>query len=252
MDNYLNFENKTILITGGSSGIGQQTAITLSKLGAKVILVARSKERLQETVDKLDGSGHTFYCLDLSDTLAIEPAVKQIVDECGPVDGLVYAAGIDISLPIQLFKPEKVQEVFAVNYFGFIETIRQLCKKGRFNYGMRIVGLSSVASKCGDKIHTAYSASKAAMDASVRCLAKELADKGIFINTIAPAMTDTNIFKEFYSKHGDEAKNELIKRQYLGIGNVEDVANAIAFLLSDGARFMTGSTMMYDGGFTSN
>lgn len=252
MNNYLDFKGKTFIITGGSSGIGRQTSITLSKFGARIILIARSEERLKSVIKELYGSGHSYYCLDLSNVSSIESVIKQIIDDCGPVDGLVYAAGIDISLPIQLFKPEKVKEVFDVNYFGFVEMVRQLCKKGRFNYGTRIVGLSSVASKCGDKIHTAYSASKAAMDASVRCLAKELAEKGIFINTIAPAMTDTNIYKEFYAKHGDEAKNELTKRQYLGIGNVEDVANAIAFLMSEGAKFMTGSTMMYDGGFTSN
>lgn len=252
MDNYLDFKNKTIVVTGGSSGIGRQTAITLSEFGAKVVLIARSEERLKAVLGELSGEGHAFYCADLGDVNAIEPIIKHIIDDCGAIDGLVYAAGIDISLPIQLFKPEKVQEVFAVNYFGFIETIRQVCKKNRYNPGMRIVGVSSIAAKCGDKTHTAYSASKAAMDASVRCLAKELADKGISINTIAPAMTDTNIYRDFCSKHGEEAKQELIKRQYLGIGSVADVANAIMFLLSSGAKFMTGSTMIYDGGFTSN
>lgn len=251
MSNYLDFKGKKIVITGASSGIGRQTAITLSRLGASIILIARREDKLRQALAELDGTGHAYYCLDLSDTEAIESCMKKLVAENGPVDGLVYAAGIDISLPIQLFKPEKVQEVFAVNYFGFIETVRQLCRKGRFNPGMRIVGLSSIAAKCGDKTHTVYSASKAAIDASVRCLAKELADRDICINTIAPAMTDTNIYQEFYEKHGEEAKQELIKRQYLGIAKVEDVANAIAFLLSDGSRFMTGSCMAYDGGFTA-
>ena len=251
MVDYLNFCGKKILVAGASSGIGRQTAITISRLGASVILIARREEKLQQVLSELDGNGHAYYCLDLSDLSSIEPGFKQIVLENGPIDGLVYAAGVDISLPLQLFKPEKMQEVFSVNYFGFIETVRQVCRKGRFNPGMRIVGLSSIAAKCGDKTHTAYSASKAAMDASVRCLAKELAARDIHINTIAPAMTDTDIYQEFYTKHGEEAKQELEKRQFLGIGNVEDVANAIAFLLSEGARFMTGSCMAYDGGFTA-
>lgn len=251
MGNYLNFKNKKIVVTGASSGIGRQTAIALSQLGASIFLIARREDKLKDVMAELDGSGHAYYCLDLSNTSAIEVSIKRIVDENGAVDGLVYAAGIDISIPIQLFKPEKVQEVFAVNYFGFLETVRQLSKKGRFNPGMRIVGLSSIAAKCGDKTHTVYSASKAAMDASVRCLAKELADKDICINTIAPAMTDTEIYQEFYKRHGEAAREELIKRQYLGIGKVEDIANAIVFLLSPGARFMTGSCMAYDGGFTA-
>lgn len=251
MSNYLDFNGKKIVVTGASSGIGRQTAITLSELGATVVLIARRQEKLREVLSELTGDGHTYYCVDLSDVSTIETEMKKIVAEIGAVDGLVYAAGVDVSLPLQQFKPEKIQSVFAVNYFGFIETVRQLCRKGRYNPGMRIVGLSSVAAKCGDKTHTAYSASKAAMDASVRCLAKELADRDIHINTIAPAMTNTDIFKEFCEKHGEEAKQELIKRQYLGIGETEDIANAIAFLLSDGAKFMTGSCMAYDGGFTA-
>ena len=218
MSNYLNFAGKKIVVTGASSGIGRQTAITLSEFGASVILIARREEKLKEVLSKLTGEGHNYYCLDLSDTSNIEAGIKNIVVDNGPVDGLVYAAGIDVSLPLQLFKPEKIKDVFDINYFGFIETVRQLCRKGRFNPGMRIVGLSSIAAKCGDKTHTAYSASKAAMDASVRCLAKELADRDIHINTIAPAMTNTNIYEEFYAKHGEEAKSELVKRQYLGIG----------------------------------
>lgn len=251
MNNYLDFNGKKIVITGASSGIGRQTAITLSELGASVVLIARREEKLKEVLSELSGNGHVYYCIDLSDVSIIETEIKKIVAETGAVDGLVYAAGVDISLPLQQFKPEKIQSVFAVNYFGFVEMVRHLCRKGRYNPGMRIVGLSSIAAKCGDKTHTAYSASKAAMDASVRCLAKELADRDIHINTIAPAMTNTDIYKEFYEKHGEEAKQELIKRQYLGIGEVKDIANAIAFLLSDGARFMTGSCMAYDGGFTA-
>lgn len=239
------------MITGASSGIGRQTAITLSKLGALVILIARREDKLREVLSELNGDGHVYYCMDLADTLSIEQGIKRIISQTGPIDGLVYAAGVDISLPLQLFKPEKVQEVFAVNYFGFIETVRQVCRKGRFNPGMKIVALSSIAAKCGDKTHTAYSASKAAIDASVRCLAKELADRNIRINTIAPAMTDTVIYQEFYEKYGENAKQELIKRQYLGIGKVEEIADAITFLLSNGASFMTGSCLAFDGGFTS-
>lgn len=251
MSNYLDFTGKKILITGASSGIGYQTALTLSRLGASLILIARREDKLKGLLSLLNGSGHSYYKFDLANTSCVEEIIKQIILKDGALDGLVYAAGVDISLPLNLFKPEKVKEVFDVNYFGFIETVRQVSKKGRFNPGMRIVGLSSIAAKCGDKTHTAYSASKAAMDASVRCIAKELADKGICINTIAPAMTDTNIYQEFYKKYGEEAKQELVKRQYLGIGKVEDIANAIAFMLSSGARFMTGSCMAYDGGFTA-
>ncbi len=251
MDTYLNLEGKKIVVAGASSGIGGQTAKTLSKYGARVILLARREEKLKDVLSQLEGSGHTYYCMDLSYIPAIESKMKTIISECGPVDGLLYAAGIDVSLPLQHFKPEKVQQMFTINYFGFIETVRQLTRKGSFNPGMRIVGMSSIAAKCGDKTHTVYSATKAAMDASVRCLAKELAPRGICINTIAPAMTNTAIFESFYEKHGEAAKEELLKRQYLGIAEPEQIADAIAFLISDKSGFMTGSCMAFDGGFTA-
>lgn len=248
---YLSLKDRKIVVTGASSGIGRQTAVTLSRYGAKIALIARREAQLKSALSELTGEGHTYACMDLSNVEEIESGIKQLIDVFGAADGLLYAAGIDISLPLQQFKPEKVRQMFSINYFGFLETVRQLCRKGRFNPGMRIVGMSSIAAKCGDKTHTVYSATKAAMDASVRCLAKELAPKGICINTIAPAMTNTAIFESFYEKHGEAAKEELLKRQYLGIAEPEQIAEAIAFLLSEKSGFMTGSCMAFDGGFTA-
>ena len=204
--NFIDFTGRKILVTGASSGIGKQTALTLGKLGADVILVARREEKLKEVLNELDGNNNACYAADLSETDRIEMLFKQIAEEQGRLDGMVYAAGIAMSLPLKLFKPEKIREVFNINYFGFIEAVRQICKKGRYNEGMRIVGVSSVASLQGDKAHLAYSGSKAAMDASVRCIAKEVADKGICINTVAPAMTETQMYHEFIIKNGADSR----------------------------------------------
>lgn len=254
MKNLIDLTGKKILVTGASSGIGKQVAITLSQLGAEIVLVARREEKLQETQSLLEGKRHAYYIADLSRIAEIEELIKKIVSEQGKLDGMVYAAGVGISMPLMQFKPEKVQQVFNINYFGFVECVRQLCRKGRFNEGMRIVGISSIASMRGDKSHMAYSGSKAAMDGSVRCIAREVADKGICINTVAPAMTATEMYEKYKEKYGEDSgsNQDLLKRQYLGIAKTDDVANAVAFLISPAARFITGICLPVDGGFTSN
>jgi len=170
------------------------------------------------------------------------------------LDGLVYCPGVNTTIPLQMLKPEKLKASFEVNFFAFIETVRQATKKGRYNEGMRIAAVSSNAAIRGDKGHTAYSASKAAMNAAVRCLAKELSDKGICINAVSPAMTNTEMYQQYASGNGNinEAEKNLLARQYLGIIEPADVADAIIFLLSPGARMITGIALPVDGGLSTN
>lgn len=252
MHNLVDLSNKRILITGASQGIGQGTAILLSRLGAKLVLIARNELKLQETINMLEGNGHTFYSLDIEKLEGIDTCVKHIVADNGPLDGMVYCAGVGGGRPLQLFKPEIVQKMLNLNLCGFIEFVRCITKKKCFNPGMRIVGISSIAAFQGDKTHTIYSASKAGMDGAVRCMAKELAEKNICINTVAPAFVKTAMFNNFIANNGEDAVKKILDRQYLGLAEVEDIANAIAFLISPAARFITGICMPVDGGATSN
>ena len=136
---------------------------------------------------------------------------------------------------------------------GFIEFVRCLTKKNRYNTGMRIIGISSTAGLRGSKAHLAYSASKAGMNGAMRCMAVELAAKGITANTIAPGMIDTDMYKKFLNDNGYESQANigLLARQYLGIGKTDDVAAVIAFLLAPVSRFITGVCIPVDGGLTS-
>jgi len=254
MYQFIDLTGKQFIVTGASSGIGRQTAVTLSRLGAKLVLIARREDALQQTLELLEGEDHCFFTADLGDVDAIAELVKRICAQRGAIDGLAYAAGISHSIPLGQFSPQKIEEVFKTNYFGFIELTRQICKKGRFNPGMRIVAVSSVAAVCGDPVHTAYSGSKAAIDGSIRCLAKELAPKQIAVNSVAPAMTDTPMNAGFNARYGadSESVKYVLQRQYLGIADPQDVANAIAFLLSPAARFLTGICLPVDGGLLSH
>ena len=254
MYNLVDLTDRRILVIGASSGIGKKTAITLSELGAKLVLAAIDEEGVKEALTELSGDGHAAYFVDVGKLDEIERFIKKIVAENGPLDGLVYSAGLGTAIPLAMSKPEKVQNTFNVNFFGFFETVRQVCKKGRYNPGMRIVGVSSCASLRGDKSKAIYSSTKSAMDSAVRCIAKEVADREICINTVAPAMTATELYQKFVDKYGEDSdtNRELTSRQYLGIAQTQDIANAIAFLISPAARFITGITMPVDGGLTTS
>lgn len=253
-ENIDRFTGKRIVVVGASSGIGKQTALSLSAQGAELILIARREELLKQVLTELYGKGHAYYTADISALDRIDALFKRIVGECGPIDALVYCAGENTTFPLRILKPEKLKDTFEVNFFAFIECVRQICKKGRYRDGMRIVGVSSNAAIRGDKAHTAYSASKAAMNAAVRCMAKELAEKGICINTVAPAVTNTELIRQYTTESGviSESETELLKRQYLGVIEPVDVANAIAFLISPSARMLTGITLPVDGGLSTN
>ena len=250
MINPLDFTGKQILITGAAVGIGKETAILLSKLGARVILLDINEDGLREALSCLEGKGHHFFRYDLSDLDGIEPKIKEIVSTYGPFDGFVHCSGVRCRRPLSMITPKVLNEVMSLNFGSFVEIVRCITKKNHFNEGLSIVGISSISSQRGGSSVTAYAASKAAMDCAVRCLAKELASKKIRLNTVVPAQINTPAYAELLKMNG--ANDETLSRQYLGLGEPIDVANVIAFLLSNSSRFITGSAIPVDGGFLSS
>lgn len=253
MKNIVDLTGKKILITGASSGMGRETAILCSQLGARIILVARRKDKLEDVISELEGTGHKYYSFDLSRTDEIESLIKIVISDNGSLDGFVHSAGIGSTRPLKLLKPTALNEVMSVNFYSFIEIVRCITKRKCFNEGMSIVGISSIASKQGNQSKTAYSASKAAMDAAVRCLAKELAGRKIRLNTVNPAWIKTDIYEQFLANGGDsEDVKNILARQYLGVGEPIDVANMVVYLLSDASKLITGSNVIIDGGRLSS
>lgn len=253
---YIKMEGKHILITGGASGIGRQTAIILSELGARVSIMDLQEEGLKETLSMLKGEGHSIHVADLSQIDALEELVVGIVKETGPFDGYVQCAGIVKNLPVINYKFERLHKIMLVNFYSYFEIVRILSKKGRYNEGMSIVGISSIAATHGAAAQAAYGASKAAMDGAMRCLAKELGEKGIRLNTVQPAATETAMYTEYMEMKATmkdtEMKIQANPRQYLGMNAPADVANAIIFLLSPASRKITGVMLPVDGGYAAN
>ncbi len=251
MQDFLGIQGKKILVTGASVGIGLKTAQLLSEQGAVILLLARDSKKLEYAKGTLVGEGHEFYSIDLNDSTKIEPAIKEIIAKTGPLDGLVHAAGIRSRRPLKMLKPENVTEVLNVNLVSFIELCRCVTMKGNFNTGMSIVGVSSIAAQRGGAGVTAYAASKAGMEAAVRCLAVELATKNTRINTVCPAQINTPAFEALTSS-GNGETDKTLQRQTLGLGDPEHVAAAIAFLLSRQSGFTSGASIPVDGGYLSS
>ena len=249
MINPMDLSGKHILITGASSGIGRETCILVSKLGAKVSMVARNEEKLAETLSMMEGEGHQLFPFDLSQLEEIETKVKEIVAAQGKVDGFVHCAGIDGSRQLQQVKYDFLDKIMHINFESFAELLRILSSKRMSNDGGSFIGISSTASISGGRALSAYASTKAAMNGFIHPAAKELAPRKIRVNTLAFGMIDTGMFDWFKSFGG--SVDRILSRQYLGIGQPIDAANAIAFLLSDAARFITGTTIAVDGGFLS-
>lgn len=244
------FTGKRILVTGASSGIGEAVCKLLAASGAEVIMVARDPEKLAAAAEAI---GAASYAMDLADVPAIAGGIDAIIKERGPLDGFVHSAGIGTVRPIKMCTYDYMKQMMDVNFFSFIEIVRCITKKKCFTEGMSIVGISSVASQEGNQSKTGYCASKAAMDGAIRCLAKELAPKKIRVNSVMPGITRTAIFDQIMDNGGDsDDLKGILQRQYLGVCEPENVAATVAFLLSEEAGFITGSSVAVDSGRLSS
>jgi len=251
MESFLNLEGKLILITGASAGIGKQLAIQLNLCGARLALVGSNQERLESLKNELGNARNTYIQFDVTQLEKIPNLIQNVVEMGGPIAGYVNCVGMRSRRPLNLLTSEHVQEIFTSNYFSFLEFVKNICKKKNYQSGLSIVQVSSIASERGAPSVTAYAASKAAVDASIRCLAKELASKEIRLNSVVPAQTNTPIFQELLA--ASEGKPDpTLQRQFLGLGEPEDVSNLIMFLLSERSRFISGHALPIDGGFLIN
>lgn len=233
------------MVTGASSGIGRQTAVECSRLGATLVLTARNEERLKVTLGMLEGEGHKMILADLTK----EADIQNLVMESPSLDGLVSNAGVGQSKPIAFFTQKSLDDVFAANTFAPMLLNRWLLKKKKLNEGAAIVVTSSVATVRSDLGNGMYGASKAALTAYVHYCARELALKRIRINAVHPGMVETKLIHDGALSEAELRKDAA--HYPLGrYGKPEEIAWAIIYFLSNASSWTTGTSLFVDGGLT--
>jgi NAD(P)-dependent dehydrogenase (short-subunit alcohol dehydrogenase family) len=246
MNSFLNLKNKTILVTGASSGIGREVAIQLDKHDANTIITARNKQRLNETRDELSyyfGIPSETYLCDLSE----EEQIIELVDKLPKLDGVVFCAGVIEYTPVKFINSSKVRNTLSINFTSQVLLTQQLLKKKKLKLNSSLIYISSIASKIGVPGTALYSASKAALNSFVKVTAAELAPHGIRANTVCPGVVNTPMGEKAL-----EVNNDITKHYPLGLGTPLDVANACLYLLSDVSKWQTGTEFILDGGLTLN
>lgn len=252
MYNPFSLEGKTVIVTGASSGIGRQVAIDCSRTGAKIVAIARNTERLSETLDMLEGDDHRCYSYDLSAVEGIGSLVTTIVNDCGKIGGLIYAAGIEKTLPAKILKPSDYSEVFKVNTMSALEMARQVTNAKNWETGTGgVIFITSITATIARAGTAAYSASKGALVSAARVLAIELSRRKIRVNCISPGTILTPMMQNYLSTLSEEEYNKRVGGFPLGLGETTDISNACVFLLSDASRWITGQNLIIDGGFTA-
>ncbi|WP_172135171.1 SDR family NAD(P)-dependent oxidoreductase [Adlercreutzia sp. ZJ473] len=249
----MDLTGKHVVVTGASSGIGAEVCRHVASLGARVSLIARNESRLASVRDSLSGEGHRCFCLDLMDPGAIEPTIKGIREAQGPFDGAVYCAGVGTSYPFRMTKPDKLQSMATVNYLSYVEFARCVSLRKMRGAALSIVGVSSVASERGAKGQVAYGSTKAAMNGAMRPMSHELFDQGVRVNNVLPGWVKTEMADAFIESHGTELLDKEFEMiQHIGcMLDPVDVANVVAFLLSDASRYVTGTEFDLTGGSLS-
>jgi NAD(P)-dependent dehydrogenase (short-subunit alcohol dehydrogenase family) len=242
----ITLQNKNILVTGASSGIGREIAITASKLGAKVTIVGRNVEKLKETISLLTGNGHKMYAADLS----VAANIDELIGESLPYDGVVFNAGIVEYLPVKFLNENKIDSIFSVNFDSNVILSQKLIKKKLLQKKASLVFISSISSKLGVSGTAMYAASKAALISFSKVLATELAPQGIRSNSICPGIVKTAMTEQASNVVSEEELKKAESEYPLGYGEPSDVAGLTMYLLSDISKWMTGSDLIMDGGFT--
>ena len=252
VNNPITIEGKTIVITGSASGIGRQCAIDFSNAGANLVLLDINEEQLSVTKELCNPevSCRVYRC-DLTDAESLDSLVKQVVSENGLISGMLHCAGIEKTLSFAKLSSADYERIYSVNVVGAINLLKQLTKKGIRADNAKYVLIASITALVGRLGVAAYAASKGAIVSIVKTLALELAPKGMTINCISPGTILTPLMQKMMESLTEEEQAARKEGFPLGLGNPSDIANTAMFLLSDGARWITGQNIVVDGGYTS-
>lgn len=240
------FTGNRYVVTGASSGMGRQVTLDLAQAGAGVLAIGRNSERLQKVKDLYPTRIFTS-SLDVCDKNALEAAVSDFVMEHGKLNGSVHAAGIVDVTPLRVYDEESARRMMDTTFWAGVHLVQLVVKSKYGTKDSSHVLFSSVDAIAANKSKFAYAAAKAAVNSAVRSIAKEIAPKGQRINSILPGWVDTPMTIFLGEKVGNSSN--FASEELLGAGKPEDVSGAVLFLLSDKARWITGTNMVVDGGY---
>ncbi len=240
---FCNLSGKTILVTGASSGIGRQVAILVSKLGGKLFITGRDEQKLTHTMLSLEGDGHMMLAADLTD----EPQMNQLVKNLPNLNGIVHGAGIIGPTPAKFIRQENIDKLFRINFEVPVLLNGKIMISRKLENGSSIVFFSSIVTKSPYFGGALYSSAKAALESYSQTLALEMAGKKIRANILSPALVNTPLLtdpaREGNPEIVDDSIQRYLKKYPMGIGEPEDVANMVAFLLADESKWISGANI---------
>ena len=238
-------------MTGASSGIGRATAILAGNFGARVALFGRNEEALRATLARMGGTGHSIFTHDTDDLDGISARVREAAAELGGLDSLVHCAGVHSAVPLKTIGSEEVMRLLHTNIASAVMFAKAFRAKQIPKRGPSIVLLSSAVGIVGQSGVSVYSATKGAIITLTKSLALELAREGIRVNCVAPGVVVTEMTSRLRARVGEEAFALIEAQHPLGLGEPDDVAKGVMYLVSDAARWVTGTSLVIDGGYTA-
>lgn len=244
MNNPFTLENKTILVTGASSGLGRQTAITASQMGATVMITGRDEQRLNETLSQLHGTGHRIFIADLT----VQHDIDSLVAQLPELNGVVYSTGISDLTPARFITSAAIEKTFSISFNASVLLTAGLLGKKRIAKKASLVFISSISTRYPFVGGAMYISAKAALEAYARVLALELAGRGVRVNCVAPAFVRTPMLDQTAENYSQEAVNMIEAKQIMGLGDPDDVSNTIVYYLSDAAKWVSGTNLILGGG----
>jgi 2-hydroxycyclohexanecarboxyl-CoA dehydrogenase len=248
--------NRTALVTGGAQGIGRGIALSLGEAGFKVAVADLNTDAAEQTAKEIVAAGGTAVAvrIDVTDTAAVRAAVEQVEADLGPVEVVVNNAGWDDFMPFVKTTEEFWDKILDINFKGMLRVTQAVVPgmiERRFG---RVINIGSDAGRVGSSLEAVYSGAKGGTIAFTKTLAREVATKGVTVNTVCPGPTDTPALRKFADGAGEDAEKVIagmtravpMKR----LGTPEDIGPAVAFFASDAAGFVTGQTLSVSGGLT--
>jgi len=246
----LDVQDKVSIVTGGASGIGKATSLALAREGSHIVVVDVSIKEAEKVAEEINNLGRDSIALqiDVSKKSEVQEMVKKVLEKFQRIDILINCAGILRFSPIGDLSEKDWQDILDVNLTGTFFCSQAVIKPMKKQKSGKIVNMSSTAAKVGGvRAAASYSVSKAGVSNLTICLARELAPYNIRVNAIAPAMVNTPMTNQ--PGYGKEARDNFVKNIPLGLGQPEDIANAILFLVSNQSRYITGEILDVNGGF---